>query len=329
VDRDTIVILDFGSQYSQLITRRVRECHVYCELLPHDAPREQVEALAPVGFILSGGPASVYKRDAPHLPDYVLASGRPVLGICYGMQLLAYDLAGVVAPADRHEYGLAQLQVDAPSSLFRGLPSILTVWMSHGDRIVAMPPGFSALAHTDNSPVAAMGDAERHLYGLQFHPEVAHTPQGKDILRNFLYDDCGCHGTWTPGVFVEGAIKAIRQQVGDGRVICALSGGVDSTVTGALVHRAIGDQLTCVFVDHGLLRLGEAQRVLALFRQHLGLRVHFVEAQDRFLECLRGSDRPRRRSGVSSARPSCVCSKRRHRSWAERTFWLRGRSIPM
>lgn len=292
MDRETIVVLDFGSQYSQLIARRVRECHVYCELLLHDAPREQVEALAPVGFILSGGPASVYEPGAPKLPGYVLDSGRPVLGICYGMQLLAHELGGRVAPADRHEYGLAQLQVDASSSLFRGLPPVLTVWMSHGDRIETMPPSFSALAHTDNSPVAAMGDKDRHLYGLQFHPEVVHTPHGRDILRNFLYDDCGCQGTWTPGAFVEEAINAIRRQVGSGRVICALSGGVDSTVTATLVHHAVSDQLTGVFVDHGLLRLGEAQRVLALFRQHLGLRVHFVEAQDRFLGRLRGVSDP-------------------------------------
>ncbi|MFQ6059650.1 MAG: glutamine-hydrolyzing GMP synthase, partial [Anaerolineae bacterium] len=250
--RETIVILDFGSQYSQLIARRVRECQVYCELLPHDAPRAQVEALSPRGFILSGGPASVYEPGAPQLPDYVLESGKPVLGICYGMQLLAHGLGGHVASAQKREYGLVRLQVTDPSvSLFQGLPPSLQVWMSHGDRIEAMPPGFAVLARTDNSPIAAMGDSSRRLYGLQFHPEVAHTPRGRDIIHNFLRLDCGCQGTWTPGAFIKESVAAIQEQVGSGRVICALSGGVDSAVTATLVHRAVGDQLTCFFVDHG------------------------------------------------------------------------------
>ncbi|HID88021.1 MAG TPA: glutamine-hydrolyzing GMP synthase, partial [Anaerolineae bacterium] len=255
---------------------------------------------------------------------HVLRSGRPILGICYGMQLLAHQLGGRVAPAQKREYGLVQLQVTDPTaSLFRGLPSSLQVWMSHGDRIEEVPPGFALLARTANSPIAAMGDPSRRLYGLQFHPEVAHTPRGREIIENFLRLDCGCQPTWTPRAFIEESVAAIREQVGSGRVICALSGGVDSTVTATLVHRAVGDQLTCLFVDHGLLRKGEAEATLALFqsqalaaqspepglsssplralaREHLGLRVVFVQAQERFLARLRGVVDPeekRRRIG--------------------------------
>ena len=291
--RETIVILDFGSQYSQLIARRVRECHVYCELLPHDAPRAEVESLHPRGFILSGGPASVYQPGAPHLPDYVLESGLPVLGICYGMQLLAQELGGEVAPSPAGEYGPAIVEIDAPHvSLFRDQPSSLHVWMSHGDRITRLPPSFSILAHSENSPVAAMGDPSRHIYGLQFHPEVSHTPRGREILCNFLRYDCGCQGQWTPASFVEEAVAGIRAQVGGDRVLCALSGGVDSSVTATLVARAVGDQLTCIFVNHGLLRKGEAEENLRLFRETLGLNVHYVEAQSRFLRRLAGVTEP-------------------------------------
>jgi len=287
-----IVILDFGSQYAQLIARRVREARVYCELLPWDASWAQVERLRPRGFILSGGPASVYQEDAPHLPDYVLSSGLPVLGICYGMQLLAHVMGGRVAPASQREYGLAELTVLVPSSpLFEGLPFLMPVWMSHGDRVEKLPPGFVPLASTPNSPYAAMGHPQRKLYGLQFHPEVAHTPYGKDIIRNFLHRVCGLKGTWTPASFIEESVARIREQVGDSRAICALSGGVDSTVAAALVQRAIGDKLTCIFVDHGLLREGEAERNLETFHQ-LGLRVIPVRAQERFLAKLRGVTDP-------------------------------------
>ncbi len=287
--RETVVILDFGSQYSQLIARRVREAHVYCELLPWDAPRQDVERLAPKGFILSGGPASVYQPGAPTLPDYVLEMGVPVLGICYGMQLLAQALGGRVAPAGRREYGPAQIELTEVSTpLFASLGRKLSVWMSHGDRIETPPPGFAVLAHSSNSPIAAMGDVTRKLYGLQFHPEVAHTPQGGEILRRFVIQVCGCSGSWTPGTFIEEIVPAIREQVGEGRVLCALSGGVDSSVTAALVHRAVGDQLTCIFVDHGLLRQGEAAQVLDTFRRHMGLRVVFVDAAQRFLGRLAG-----------------------------------------
>ncbi len=288
MNTEAIAILDFGAQYAQLIARRVREARVYCELVPWDAPPEQVERLNPRGFILSGGPASVYDEVAPTLPDYVLDSGLPVLGICYGMQLLAHALDGQVAPAGEREYGSAELSVLALSSpLFAGLPFSMRVWMSHGDRVEELPPGFAALASTSNSPIAALGDEVRQLYGLQFHPEVVHTPHGGEIIRNFLYNVCGLKGTWTPASFVEEAVTRIGEQVGKRRVICALSGGVDSTVTATLARRAVGDRLTCIFVDHGLLRQGEAERNLKGFR-HLELNVVFVEAKERFLDKLRG-----------------------------------------
>ena len=289
---EAIAILDFGSQYTQLIVRRVREARVYCELIPWDAPHERVERLNPRGFILSGGPASVYDEGAPTLPDYVLASDLPVLGICYGMQLMAHVLGGRVSPAGEREYGPAELSVLAPASpLFAGLPFLLPspmkVWMSHGDRVEGLPPGFVALASTANSPIAAMGDEARRLYGLQFHPEVVHTPHGGEIIRNFLYNVCGLKGTWTPASFVEEAVARIKEQVGEGRVICALSGGVDSMVTATLVRQAVGDRLTCIFVDNGLLRQGEVERNLERFHR-LELNVVFVDASERFLQRLRG-----------------------------------------
>jgi GMP synthase (glutamine-hydrolysing) len=292
-DREAVAILDFGSQYSQLIARRVREAQVYCELFPYDAPPEEVLALNPRGFILSGGPSSVYDTDAPQLPSYVLESGLPVLGICYGMQLLALNLGGKVAAAQRREYGPALLQViDLGCSLFVELPFALQVWMSHGDRIERLPGGFSVVAQTDNSPIAVMAHPGRRLYGLQFHPEVAHTPQGAEIIRNFLYRVCGLHGTWTPAHLIREALGAIRQQVGDGRVLCGLSGGVDSAVVATLVHRAVGDQLTCVFVDHGMLRRGEPEQVIRTFEEQQGMRLVAVHAVEEFLEALSGVAEP-------------------------------------
>jgi len=297
--RETIVILDFGSQYSQLIARRVREAEVYCELIPYNAPAEAVTRLNPVGYILSGGPASVYAPGAPHLPDYVLRSRRPVLGICYGMQLLAYHLGGEVNPAPEREYGPAQVQLtDTPNPLFASLQSSvpnlqsLSVWMSHGDRITRLPPGFQVLARSDNSPVAAMGDPKRGWYGLQFHPEVAHTPRGAEILRAFLYDVCGCRGGWTPGNFIQETIQQVREQVGDGQVVCGLSGGVDSAVTAALLSRAIGDQLTCIFVNNGLMRQGEPEQVITTFRDHWRVRLVTVDATEEFLSDLAGVTDP-------------------------------------
>jgi GMP synthase (glutamine-hydrolysing) len=285
---ETVVILDFGSQYSMLIARRVRECNVYCELVPWDAPEEEVMRLRPRAFILSGGPASVYEEGAPMAPSYVFESGFPVLGICYGMQLLAHQLGGRVAPSDRREYGHAVVhQGDPPSPLFEGLPASMPVWMSHGDRIVDLPPGFRSIAYSDNSPVAAMAN-DRGIVGIQFHPEVVHTPQGKQLIDNFLKRICGLRGDWTPGNFIADTINAIRAQVGDGRVICALSGGVDSAVAATLVHRAVGDQLTCIFVDNGLLRRQEADRVIDTFRRNMRMNLITVDASDRFLANLAG-----------------------------------------
>jgi GMP synthase (glutamine-hydrolysing) len=305
---ETVVVLDFGSQYSMLIARRVRECHVYCEMLPHDAPREEVERLRPRAFILSGGPASVYEVGAPQAPSYVFEMGLPVLGICYGMQLLAHQLGGKVAPGPAREYGHAVIhradRTDGVSPLFDGLPPSLTVWMSHGDRIVQMPPGFQSLAYSDNSPVAVMGNGNG-LLGLQFHPEVVHTPQGKQLLENFLYRVCGCRGDWTPGNVIAESVERIRSEVGPDNVICALSGGVDSAVAAALAHRAVGDQLTCIFVDNGLLRREEPERVVATFQRHMQMKLVHVDASDRFLAALAGVTDPeekRRRVGETFIR---------------------------
>jgi GMP synthase (glutamine-hydrolysing) len=286
---EAVAIIDFGSQYSQLIARRVREANVYCELFAHDAPEEQVLALKPRGLILSGGPASVYAPEAPSLPSYVLESALPVLGICYGMQLLTRELGGTVTGAERREYGLAELQTsDLSSPLFAGLPFSQPVWMSHGDVIEELPPGFEVLAYTDNSPLAAMGDEERKLYGLQFHPEVSHTRYGDQIIANFVRDICGCEGTWTSRSFIEQSVRDIRRRVGSDQVICALSGGVDSTVTARLLQQAIGEQLICIFVDHGLLRQGEVRRNKQLLTRQLRLNVAYVDAQQRFLRRLKG-----------------------------------------
>ena len=295
---ETVVVLDFGSQYSMLIARRVRECHVYCEILPYNAPAEQVAKLNPRGFILSGGPASVYEPSAPMAPAYIYESGVPILGICYGMQALTHQLGGKVSSGLKREYGHAVLRqnvVDHP--IFKGLPLEMPVWMSHGDEISEPPPGFSSLAYTDNAPVAVLGN-DRGIIGLQFHPEVSHTPNGADILKNFLYEVCGCRGTWTPASFITEATDRIREQVGGGKVICALSGGVDSAVTAALVQKAIGDQLTCIFVDNGLLRREESERVRGVFERHLNLNLIYVDAVDRFLERLEGVTDPERKRHI-------------------------------
>jgi GMP synthase (glutamine-hydrolysing) len=303
---DTIAILDYGSQTAQLIARRVRELHVYCELIPWDAPRDRFESLDPRGIILSGSPSSSYEIGAPTLPDWVLASGRPVLGICYGMQLLALNLGGQVDASSKREYGRAELTIIAPEvPLLKGLPlPQITVWMSHGDRVTHLPPSFSALAVT-GSAVAAMGNPEADIYGLQFHPEVQHTPQGAEILRNFVVDICGCRPDWTPVSFIEEVVAHIRDQVGAGSVICGLSGGVDSAVTATLIHRAIGDRLTCIFVDHGLLRQGEAEQVSDTFRSHLGIGLLAINASEEFLADLAGITDPevkRKRIGARFVR---------------------------
>jgi len=292
VARDAVAVIDFGSQYSQLIARRVREHHVYCELIPHDAPPARLAALQPKGFILSGGPASVYAENAPLIPRNVLDSGKPVLGICYGMQALAYQLGGEVEPSSRREYGPAVVHVSDPAAaIFHDLPADFSVWMSHGDAVRRLPPSFRAAATSDNSPAAAMWNGNG-LIGLQFHPEVVHTSYGSQLIGNFLKDVCGCTGNWTTASFVDETIASIRAQVGTGRVICALSGGVDSAVVAMLVHRAVGDQLTCIFVDNGLLRSGEPRRVVDTFEQHLGMRLIHVDAADSFLGRLAGVTDP-------------------------------------
>ena len=306
---DRIAVLDFGSQYSQLIARRVRETNVYCELFAWDAPADKVLALRPRGFILSGGPNSVYDAGAPTLPRYVLESGLPVLGICYGMQLLAQGLGGIVAPATHREYGQADVELDdcallpltddgrpttddgqQPSSVVRR-PS-LSVWMSHGDRVDSVPPGFRVIARSANSPIAGMADEARRLFAIQFHPEVNHTQHGREIISHFVHGVCGCAAEWTPANIIEASVEKIRAQVGDRPVICGLSGGVDSSVTAALAHRAVGDQLTCVFVDTGLLRKGEAEQVVETFQREQGIRLIAVNASEEFLDVLQGVTDP-------------------------------------
>jgi GMP synthase (glutamine-hydrolysing) len=287
-EREAIIVLDFGSQYNLLIARRVRESHVYCELVPHDTPWEKVAPLNPKGFILSGGPSSVYEAGAPLAPAYVYESGLPVLGICYGMQAITKQLGGKVAPGTKREYGHAVLHISQQDSpLFEGLTESTTVWMSHGDKIEQMPQGFTALAQTENSPYAVIGNG-KGMYGLQFHPEVAHTPEGKTMLHNFVYKVCGCKGNWTMGSFVNDSMERIKEQVGDGKVISALSGGVDSSVVATLIHRAIGDQLTCIFVNNGLLRTEEAERTLKAFKSNMGMSIIYIDATDRFLDRLKG-----------------------------------------
>jgi GMP synthase (glutamine-hydrolysing) len=285
-DRDSVVILDYGSQYSQLIARRVREANVYSELLPHDVSWDRIAQINPKGIILSGGPSSVYAPGAPTLPGWVIESELPVLGICYGMQLLTHHLGGNVGKAEEREYGPSRITVEKNESIFSGLPNQIDVWMSHGDRIESLPPGFETLAWTDNAPFAAMH--RDNIVGIQFHPEVSHTPLGSAIIRSFLYEVCECSGNWTPDSFIESTIEQIREEVGDDRVLLALSGGVDSSVAAALIHRAIGNQLTPVFVNTGLLREGEAELVQSTFDQSLGMNLVYVDATERFLERLSG-----------------------------------------
>ena len=290
--RETIVILDFGSQYSMLIARRVRELNVYCELLPHTASWERIAALNPRGFILSGGPSSTFDEGAPQAPSYIYESGLPVLGICYGMQLMAAQLGGRVAAGAEREYGHAVIHhADGTSPLLAGLPESMPVWMSHGDRIAELPPGFQALASSESIPIAAMGNQD-NFYGIQFHPEVVHTTDGDRLLRNFILEICRCRGDWTAENFIESTVERIRAQVGNGRVICALSGGVDSAVAAALVHRAVGDQLTCFFVDNGLMRREEPERVVSTFRRHLQIDLRHIDAAAQFLEKLAGITDP-------------------------------------
>ena len=297
---NSIAILDFGSQYAQIIARRVREAQVYCELFPWDAPQEKILSIQPKGFILSGGPKSVYEENAPFIQKFILESGLPILGICYGMQALTHALGGKVDPSADREYGHAEIEllpsVSQPS--FSLLSNLSKVWMSHGDKVTQLPDGFVALAKSGNSPFAAMGDMQRKYFGVQFHPEVHHTPNGIELLKHFAIDICGAKPDWTPASIIDDSVKRIREQVGDARVLAAVSGGVDSSVAAALVHKAIGDQLVCVFVDTGLLRANEGEQVASAFRGGLGAELITVEASDDFLGALKGQTDPEQKRKI-------------------------------
>jgi len=296
---DKILVLDFGSQYTQLIARRVREFKVYSEIFTFNAAIEKIKEFKPKGVILSGGPSSVYDREAP-IPDLgIFELGIPVLGICYGMQLMAHVLRGKVARAQKREYGRAELFIDDDPGLFKGLDrSTTAVWMSHGDRIEKLPAGFIPLAHTENSPVAAMADRRKNFYALQFHPEVVHTENGREIIRNFIFDICGCKSSWTMKSFIATAKRDIRDRAGDRRVLCGISGGVDSAVTAVLAHEAVGDALTCIFVDNGLLREGEARKVEDTLKKHFHMNIRCVDAAERFLKKLKGVKDPERKRKI-------------------------------
>ncbi len=301
-----IIIVDFGSQYTQLIARRVREAGVYCEIWPWDNCEDALREQQPAGVILSGGPETVTADDPPRAPRLVFEMGVPVLGICYGMQTMAAQLGGEVASSAKHEYGYAQVRARGHSRLLRDIEDhvteegygLLDVWMSHGDRVESLPPGFSVIAETDNAPLAGIADEDRRFYGVQFHPEVTHTAQGKRILSRFLHEICGCESLWTPDNIIDDSIQAVRKQVGDGKVLLGLSGGVDSSVVAALLHKAIGDKLTCIFVDNGLLRLHEGDQVMATFAKHMGVKVIRVDAEDRFLDALKGEADPEKKRKI-------------------------------
>ncbi|HET9913754.1 MAG TPA: glutamine-hydrolyzing GMP synthase [Anaerolineales bacterium] len=292
---DSIAILDFGSQYAQIIARRVREAQVYCELFSWDAPMEKILAIQPKGFILSGGPRSVYEEGAPYIQDFIFKTGLPILGICYGMQALTHALGGQVDPSAQREYGHAEIEPMVSGTM---LESISKVWMSHGDRITKLPNGFIALARSGNSPFAAMGDMQRKYFGVQFHPEVHHTPNGEKLLKHFVVDVCGVKQNWTPASIVEESVERIRRHVGKHQVLAAVSGGVDSSVAAALVHKAIGDQLVAVFVDTGLLRKNEGEQVAAAFRRYLGAELLTVDASDEFFSALQGVTEPEQKRKI-------------------------------
>ncbi len=298
--QEGIVILDFGSQYTQLIARRVRECRVYAEIHPYHTPFEKLRAFHPRGIILSGSPASIHDPEAPRADRELLSAGIPVLGICYGMHFLAELCGGKVEQSDRREFGSAALQLDGQHDLFKHFKSdeSIPVWMSHGDRVTVMPPGFISIAHSGNSPAAAIRSTSRPLFGVQFHPEVVHTPRGRQMLENFLFEICACRPTWTMQSFIAESLASIRGAVGDRQVICGVSGGVDSTVAAVLLHRAIGNQLHCIFIDNGLLRMAEAQRVVEYFQSRLGIPLIHADASEQFLDRLAGVSDPERKRKI-------------------------------
>lgn len=298
MDRETVLVLDFGGQYNQLIARRVRELSVYSEMVPFDISYEEIQAHQPRGIILTGGPASVHEEGAPQCDPRIFEMGIPVLGICYGMQLIAHHLGGDVRPSQLREYGRTILHVKQDNPLFAGLEKDMQVWMSHGDAVHSLPEGFESIAQTDNCAFAAIHHPQRKLYGVQFHPEVRHTLKGMEILRNFLFEVCGCSGNWDIEDFISEAIAEIRSKIGDKRVLCALSGGVDSSVAATMVHQAVGAQLVCVYVDTGLMRKGESEQVIETFRNHMGMNLVFVQAQDRFLQKLAGVTDPERKRKI-------------------------------
>ncbi|KAE8561483.1 GMP synthase (glutamine-hydrolyzing) [Paenibacillus jamilae] len=295
---EIVVVLDFGGQYNQLIARRIRDLGVYSELLPYNTPAEKLRELAPKGIVFSGGPSSVYTDNAPQVDRAIYDLGIPIFGICYGMQLMAHQLDGKVERAGKREYGKADVQFNEDARLTKGLDSRQTVWMSHGDHVTDLPTGFTLDAGTESAPIAAMSNLERNLYAVQFHPEVRHSVQGNEMINNFLYEVCGCEGNWTMESFIEEQIREIRQQVGDKKVLCALSGGVDSSVVAMLIHRAIGDQLTCMFIDHGLLRKGEAESVMETFVGKFDMKVVKIDARERFLSKLAGVDDPEQKRKI-------------------------------
>lgn len=295
---EMVVVLDFGGQYNQLIARRVRDLGVYSELLPYNTPVEKIKEMQPKGIIFSGGPASVYEEGAPKVDPAIFELGLPVLGICYGMQLMSYMLEGKVERAGKREYGKAELRLQQPHSLYEKWTEAEIVWMSHSDKVVELPAGFRIDAVSDSCPVAAISHPERKLYGVQFHPEVRHTAKGNEFIANFLFQICGCEGNWSMSSFIEDEIKKIRETVGDKKVLCALSGGVDSSVVAALIHRAIGDQLTCMFVDHGLLRKGEADSVMETFGDKFSMKVIKIDARKRFLDKLKGVTDPEQKRKI-------------------------------
>lgn len=298
---ELVLVLDFGGQYNQLIARRVRELHVFSEMIPYHLPIEEIEAMNPKGLIFSGGPASVYAENAPQVDPRIFQMGIPILGICYGMQLIAHHLGGQVQRAGKREYGKAMVELVTDQHIFKGLELRQQCWMSHGDFIAGMPEGFQACAFTEDTPFAAFANEERKLYGVQFHPEVRHTASGMEILKNFLYDICGCKGEWSMNSFIEEQVQSIRSQTGGRKVLCALSGGVDSSVAAVLVHSAIGEQLTCVFVDHGFMRKGEPEQVKATFAGKFKINLIFVDARERFMDKIRGVSEPETKRKIIGA----------------------------